>query len=253
MNRCRFIMMIAAIILSLSAAFSQPFEGTLYIKTTYKQNTHDTLPAINEFKMVVKGDKALIDHKGFGKMILNTAVNEVHIVVSQGTQPVVWKVNLNTLNQLGGLLLLMKAATGRDVMTITPRTQLTPTHTTSVISGYKCTKYTTTDNDHTGSLWVTNDFPHDLSGIWNALNITPVMKSAGITKGMILKATSKSLKTGESNTLLITPKMQKTDESLFELPAASQIIDITPLLTQMMQNQNPEDVQKMLLQMMPQK
>ena len=92
-----------------------------------------------------------------------------------------------------------------------------------------------------------------MNGIWSALNIMPALKNAGIEKGMILKAVSKSTKTGESNTMTITPKQTTVADTNFEIPAKAQIMDVTPLLTQMMQNKSPEEVQKMLEQMMPKK
>jgi hypothetical protein len=247
------IFLILSIFFFTASANAQSFEGVLNIKSSYKENAKDTTPSVNDFKMLVKGTKAMIDHKGFGKMVLNSAANELHVIVGQGTQPAIWKVNLTTINQLGGLLMLMKAATGQDVMTITPQTKLTATASTSTISGYKCTKHTTSDAAHSGSVWIANDFPGDLSGIWSALNVTPALKSAGITKGMILKATSKSSKTGENTTMTIMPKQQVIEDKNFELPSGGQIMDITPLLTQMMQNQKPEEVQKMLMQMIPKK
>jgi hypothetical protein len=147
----------------------------------------------------------------------------------------------------------MKSITGQDVMNINGKTVLTATTTTSTVSTYKSTKYTTADGNHNGTVWVTTEFPYDLSGIWNSLNIQPVLTNAGITKGTILKANSKSSKTGESNSMVITPKKQVVDDALFEVPTKAQIMDITPLLTQMMQNKKPEEVQQMLQQMMPRK
>jgi hypothetical protein len=247
------ILLFASLLCLSSYINAQTFEGVLNIKSSYKENAKDTTPSVNNYKLMVKGTKAMIDHKGFGKMILNTSANEMHVIVGEGSQPAIWKVNLSTINQLGGLLMLMKAATGQDVMTITPQTKLTATSATPTIGGFKCTKYTTSDAAHSGSVWIANDFPGDLSGIWAALNVMPALKSAGISKGMIMKADSKSTKTGESNTMTIIPKKQAVEDKIFELPLGGQIMDITPLLTQMMQSQKPEDVQKMLMQMIPKK
>ena len=241
-------------LLCLSALLNaQNFEGILNIKSSYKENSKDTVLSVNDYKLFVKGTKAMIDQKGFGRIILNATSNELHVIVGQGTQPAIWKVNLSTINKLGGLLMLMKATTGQDVMSITPETKLSATASTSTISGYKCTKYTATDASHSGSVWISNDFPADLSGIWSALNIEPALKNTGMSKGMILKAVSKSTKTGESTTMSIVPKKQVVEDKNFELPSGGQIMDITPLLTQMMQNQKPEEVQKMLMQMIPKK
>jgi hypothetical protein len=252
MKTVKTLLLIAfSILFTASELYAQSFEGVLNIKSSYKENAKDTTPSISNFKLLVKGSKATIDQKGFGKIILNAAANEMFIIVGQGTQPTIWKVNLNTINQLGGLLMLMKVATGQDVMNITPQTKLTATTSTATISGFKCTKYSSSDANHSGSVWISNDFQGDLSGIWNALNILSALKSAGISKGMILKAISKSSKTGESNTMTISPKAQTVEDKIFELPANGQTMDITPLLTQMMQNQKPEEVQKMLMQMMP--
>ncbi len=233
--------------------YAQDFEGILNIKTTYKQSVKDTAPSISDFKMLVKGKKAMIDQKGFGRIILNTEKNELLAVLGEGTQPTIWKINLTTMNQLGGLLSLMKSITGQDVMNINAKTVLTATTATSTISSYKCTKYTTADGGHTGSVWVTTAFPYDLSGIWNALNVQPALANAGVEKGLILKADSKSSKTGESNSMTIVPKKQAVEDKNFEIPAKGQMIDITPMLTQMMQNKKPEEVQQMLQQMMPRK
>ena len=235
---------------SLSA---QDFEGALNIKTTYKQSAKDTMPKVSDFKMLVKGKKAFIDQKDFGKIILNTEKNELLAVLGNGTQPTVWKINLTTLNQLGGLLSLMKSITGQDVMNISAKTALTATTATSTISNYKSTKYTTSDADHSGTVWITTEFPYDLTGIWNSLNIQPALTKVGITKATILKANSKSNKTGESNSMVITPKKQTVEDAVFEVPIKAQVMDITPLLTQMMQNKKPEEVQQMLQQMMPRK
>lgn len=234
-------------------AFAQDFEGTLNIKTTYKESAKDTTPDRENFKLFVKGKHAMIDHKGFGRMILNTEKNELLTVLGSATQPTIWKINLNTLNQLGGLLSLMKSITGQDVMNVNAKTKLSVTTATTTIGGYKCTKYSATDEGHTGIVWVANDFPYDLSPVWSALNIQPALSNAGINKGMILKAVSKSNKTGETNIMNITPKQQAVEDKLFEIPAKGQMIDITPMLVQMLQSQKPEDVQKMLQQMMPQK
>lgn len=232
---------------------AQDFEGTLNIKTTYKESAKDTTPSGEDFKLFVKGKKAMIDHKGFGRMILNTEKNELLAIMGSNTQPTIWKINLTTLNQLGGLLSLMKSITGQDVMNVNAKTKLVATTATASLSGYKCTKYTATDEGHSGTVWVSNDFPFDLSHVWGALNIQPALTNAGINKGMILKAVSKSNKTSETNTMTVSPKAQPVDDKLFEIPAKGQMIDITPMLVQMMQNQKPEDVQKMLQQMMPPK
>jgi len=250
-----FVLFLSIIFVFFSSqSNAQNFEGALNIKSSYKENAKDTTPTVNNFKMLVKGTKAMIDHKGFGKMILNTAANELHVVVGEGTQPVIWKVNLVTLNKLGGLLMLMKAATGQDVMTITPETKLTATTSASTLSGYKCLKYNTADANHTGSVWIASDFSQNLTGLWSALNVAPALKNSGISEnGMILKAISKSTKTGESNTMTITPKAQTVEDKIFELPSGGQVMDITPLLTQMMQNKKPEEVQQMLMQMIPKK
>lgn len=231
---------------------AQSFEGTLSIKTTYKENAKDTTPSNNNFKLLVKGDKAAIDQSGT-KIILQSKTNEMFMIMNGGTQPTVWKINLTTVNQLGGLLALMKSITGQDVMNINAKTQLTATTSTTTIGNYKCNKYTTADANHTGSVFISNNFPFDMNGIWSALNIMPALKNAGIEKGMILKAVSKSTKTGESNTMTITPKQATIADTNFEIPAKAQMIDVTPLLAQMMQNKSPEEVQKMLEQMMPKK
>lgn len=232
---------------------AQAFEGTLTIKTSYKESTKDTTPDQNNFKLFVKGDKAAIEQKGT-KIILQAKTNEMYMIMGgSAQQPTVWKINLNTVNQLGGLLTLMKSITGQDVMNINAKTQLTATNTTTTIGNYKCTKYTTSDAAHTGSVFITTAFPYDMSSIWNALNVAPALKNAGIEKGMILKAVSKSTKSGESNTMTITPKNAVVEEAMFVVPAKAQIMDVTPLLTQMMQNKSPEEVQKMLEQMMPKK
>jgi hypothetical protein len=233
--------------------YAQDFEGILNIKTTYKESAKDTAPSISDFKMLVKGKKAMIDQKGFGRVILNTEKNELLAVLGEGTQPTIWKINLTTLNQLGGLLSLMKSVTGQDVMNINGNTVLTATATTSTISNYKSTKYTTADGGHTGTVWVTTDFPYDVTAIWTALNVQPALTKAGVEKGLILKADSKSSKTGESNSMVITPKKQVIEDKNFEIPAKGQMIDITPMLVQMMQNKKPEEVQQMLQQMMPRK
>lgn len=240
------------IILQFALAQSQPFEGSLLIKTLYKKDQHDTLGIAHEFTMMIKGELATTEHKSLGKIILNMRSGELHVIVGQGSQPVVWKAHLQTLNQVGGLLLLMKAATGQDVMTITPASQFQKTKAQTTISGYKCTKYTLSDAHHTGHVWIAENSPHDLSDLWSALNIKHALDNSGINGNYILlKATSKSHRTGESNSLTIVPRPKSIEKKIFELPANAQIIDITPMLLQMMQHQKPEEVQKMLLQMMP--
>jgi hypothetical protein len=251
-NTFTSILLLVSIFCLSSSIKAQPFEGMLSIKSSYKENAKDTMPSINNYKLMVKGTKAMLDQKGFGKMILNSSTNEMHVVVGEGSQPAIWKVNLSTINQLGGLLMLMKAATGQDVMTITPQTKLTATTSATTISGHKSLKYTTSDETHKGSIWISEDFPANLTAIWSTLNVATALKNSGISSNaMILKAESKSIKTGELTTMTVTPKAQTVDDKIFVLPANGQVMDITPLLTQMLQSQKPEDVQKMLMQMMP--
>lgn len=246
----RYFLIIIGFTFNLSA-IAQNFEGTLSIQSEYISAEKNAVPSKSNFVLILKNNKALIEQKNFGKIILHASQKEIYAIVGKGNQPTVWKVNLNTLNELGGLMALLKSVTGQDIINIQQNTKLTAGTSTQTLAGYKAKKYQTDNETYTGTAWVADNFAYDFSGVWDLFNIKKPLEDAHIKNGMILKATSKNKKTGESSTLILTPKKESIDSKIFDIPSAAQILDITPMLIQMLQSQKPEEVQKMLLQMLP--
>lgn len=221
------------------------FEGNLLLTTTHEGKTTPS-----KLKLTVKGDNVLIDATATQKdaplMMVNSKTGDVHILTDKDGQKVAIKLNTRVLNSVGGLGAISNTY-GLDVDGKAKGT-VTETNETKTISGYKCRKYLVKDDEYESEFWITEELGLSLPSLLG--NVSP---ENNLPKGMILEGKGKKIKGDGTFSFKVEPTAQTVDATLFTIPKEYRVMDITFLIEQMLNSSTPEEVKKMLNQMVPKK
>ena len=234
-------------ILFLCCSFSTvnagtPFEGSMAVTFSSGGKAQE----VQKFELTTKNNQVLVDAKmkDVPRVLLNNATGALNLIMDGQGQKMAIKLNLASINKIGGLSTLMGKSYGFSEKSTT----IKATTETKEINGVKCVKYTAKDASYSTTFWVTKDVDFDFVGILGIADKFPELKEM-----MLIKASGKNLKTGETFSIDVKPTAKKVDEGIFKVPAGYQVMDMSSVIEQMMKTQKPEEIKKMLLQMMNKK
>lgn len=224
------------------------FEGEFHM--TNERVTKDGKKVIDKITFQVKGNKlALSTGKAGEKAILNVATGDIHMLQKQGNSFSAIKLNVDVINQIGGLA----SFTGNSYGYANDESNATfkPTGQTKTIDGYTCKQYKVTDGADKGEVWMASDFPYDFTALIKLFNIEKSWGDNPTKNVMPLEGITTDAATGVTSTFKIAVEKKDVDDTLFEIPANVQVVDMTMMLQNMLQNSDPESVKKMMEQFMP--
>lgn len=244
-----FILCAATVLMSLSLFAQSTFEGTMLVNY---EGTNNGKTTKSKLGITVKASKVVIDpsvdptNATAPKIIFNTTNGDIHVLADQDGRKVALKMNQQNIEALGGFSSMVNTyglADGKTNATVTATDEY------KTISGYKCRKHLVKSDDYNSEAWITNDLGFNLGSI---LKDAGDVKSDALKNGMILAGSGKSAKTGESYkmTVDVTKKDIPSDE--VKVPTEFMVMDITAMITTMLQQNKPEEVKKMLQKMIPQ-
>lgn len=220
------------------------FEGTLHL--TAKNSSNKGAP--EKIKLIVKGNNVIIDATESNKtaplLILNSKTGDVHILSDKDDQKIAVRLNTRSLEPIGGISAIINTY-GLDVDGKAKGT-VTATEETKKIAGYDCTKYLVKDNEYESEFWITNALGISLPKLLG--NVSP---QNNLPAGMILEGKGKKTAGDGSFAFKVEPTKEEIDSKLFVIPTEYKVMDITMLITQMINSSSPEEVKKMLDKMIP--
>ena len=218
------------------------FEGTMTLSRDSESGS-----SLDKINLTIKNDKVAIEVPDgkTPKMVVDVTTGDMFTTMKQGSQPMVIKMNLGTLNKIGGLPVLLgptySKLLGRDSE---GKTTVEQTSEVKTIDGYKCSQYVIKSEDHTGTVWATKELPFDFSRLFEMIGES---ENAGEFYSSIpLEGTLKELETGKTTNFSLKAKEQVVDDSAFAFPAEYTEMDMTPLLKQLMENGDPAQIKQVL-------
>ncbi len=219
------------------------FEGTLMLTA---KNSAKGVP--QKIKLTVKGNNVMIDategNKGAPILLLNSKTGDVHILSEKDGQKMAIRLNTRSLEPLGGISAIINPY-GLDVDGKAKGT-VTATQETKKIAGYDCTKYLVKDEEYESEFWITNQLGMSLPQL-----LGTVSPQNNLPAGMILEGKGKKVVGDGGFAFKVEPTKETIDAKLFSIPSEFKVMDITMLITQMIQSSSPEEVKKMLDKMIP--
>lgn len=231
-----FALLLCAI--TINAFAGEPFEGKMVVtlKSTLKSKT-----STQKFDLTVKNNHLLFDghDKDMPRVLLNNATGEINLLMDGQGQKMAIKLNLDAINKLGGIATFLGNSYGFSEKSTTIKS----TGKTKEINGIKCMEYIAKDASYSTTFWATKAIDLDFASVLGIDSKFPELKDM-----MVIQANGKNLKTGETFTIDVAPTAQKVDDQALRLPAGYQQMDMTQVVDQMMKQQKPEDIKKMLAQ-----
>lgn len=223
------------------------FEGNLTINYTVTGKQAKT----SKLLMTVKENKIALDPsidpemKTAPKIILNTTTGEINILSDKDGQKVAIKFNAESLKSLGGLSNLVPTY-GMDANDASAKVVATDEHKT--ISGYKCRKYTLESDGNKSEMWVATGIGFNLSTLLAGTN---EQMNGLLGSGMVLEASGKDLKSGETYTMNVTVDKKDIGAADVRPSGDYMVMDITQMIETMIKQNNPDAVKSMLKQAIP--
>lgn len=220
------------------------FEGNLTI-TSDKNGTNPTT-----MLLAVKNDQLAINPGSGPQMVLNVKTGDFFSVITQGTQKMVMKMNVGVLSSLKDMPSFLGPFSNYIGATSKAKAEVKSTEETKTINGYKCRKYTVKDETSLSTVWVTQDLPFNVSSLLDILKLSDgidaTMKSSFPMEGSI-----KDNKTSEVSNFKVSVEKKTVDEKAFTFPEEMPVLDMTPLVKQMMETNDPAQIKSMLDRIVP--
>lgn len=229
--------------LSLALTAGNTFEGNLTL-TTSKNGT-----AGAKTVLAVKNDLVAIEPGSNPQMVLNVQTGDFSTVINQGGQKIVAKFNigvLNTLQEMPAFFGTFSDFLGNKSAT----SEVKATEETKTIGGYKCKKFIIKDETSVSEIWAAQDFPFSLAALMDLMQVTGSANSA-LKASFPLQANVKNTKTDEVTGFTVIVEKKQLDEKLFSMPNDLIEMDMTHLVQQMMQTNDPAQIKKVLDSLIP--
>lgn len=221
-----------------NSAAGNTFEGNLTL-TSDKNGT-----ATGKTVLAVKNDLVAIAPGEGPQMVLNVNTGEFRTVVNQGGQKLVAKLNvgvLSSLNDMPSFLGSFSNYLGKKV----GESEVKATEEVKTISGYKCRKYIVKDADATSTVWAAENFPFSLATLMDLLKVTGSGNTA-LKASFPMQASTKSAGSSDVSGFKVEVEKKTLDDNLFKMPADLLEMDMTALVQQMIQTNDPAQVKKVL-------
>ncbi|HXH19022.1 MAG TPA: DUF4412 domain-containing protein [Chitinophagales bacterium] len=214
------------------------FEGNL----TVTSDTNGTVSG--RTVLAVKNDLVAIEPGNGHQMVLNVKTGDFFTVVNQGGQKMTAKMNVSVLSGLRELPAFLEPFSSY-LGSRSDASEVKATDEKKTISGYLCTKYIVKDKETVTTVWATRDIPFSLTSLMDVLNITGSANPA-LKASLPLQGSVKYISTSKTAGFSVSVEKKSLDARLFELPDELPVLDMTPLIQQMLQNNDPAQVKKVL-------
>ncbi len=224
--------------LTIATFAGNTFEGNLTL-TSDKNGT-----ATGKTVLAVKNNLIAIAPGSGPQMVLNVNTGDFHTVVNQGGQKIVAKLNIGVLNSLDTLPSFMGSFSdylGKKE----GESEVKATDEVKTISGYQCRKYIVKDAQSVSTVWAAENFPFSLAPLMDLLKVSGSANSA-LKASFPMQASVKSNGTSEVSGFKVEVEKKTLDDSLFKMPADLLEMDMTGLVQQMIQTNDPAQVKKVL-------
>lgn len=225
-------------------AGNNTFEGNLTI-TSGKAGTPGS-----SVSLAVKNDQVAINPGAGDQMVLNVKSGDFYSVINQGNnQKMLAKINVSALSGLPEMPAFLGPFSNYLGAGNKSQAQVTATDETKVINGFKCRKYVIKETASTATVWLTQDIPFSVTPLLEMLKLTDGM-DATMKASFPLEGSIKDNKTGEISTFKVVVEKKAVDEKLFALPEMP-VLDMTPLVKQMVETNDPAQIKNMLDRLLP--
>lgn len=230
---------------TFTAYAGNTFEGKLTI-TSGKAGTPGS-----SVSLAVKNDQIAISPDAGQQMVLNVQSGDFFSVVNQGAnQKMVAKMNVSVLSGLPEMPSFLGPFSNYLGAGSKSQAQVTSTDETKTIGGYKCRKFVIKEATSTATVWLTQDIPFSITPLLEMLKLTDGMDAA-MKASFPLEGSIKDDKTGEISNFKVAVEKKPVDEKLFALPEMP-VLDMTPLVKQMIETNDPAQIKNMLDRLIPQ-
>jgi len=241
MRKILCIVVLACVVFLFAFTGNNTFEGNLTLTSGKSGAQSKTL-------LAVKNEQVAIN-PGLGpQMVMNVQTGDFFSVVTQGGQKMAMKMNVGVLSSLkekpaflGDFSNYLGAAAKES--------QVTATQETKTISGFKCRKYVLKDEASTSTVWMTQDLPFSITSLLDLLKLSGGMDAA-MRSAFPLEGSIKNNKTSEVSNFSVSVEKKTVDEKLFALPEMP-VLDMTPLVKQMIETNDPAKIKSMFDQFLP--
>lgn len=194
--------------------------------------------------LAVKNDLVAISPGQGPQMVLNVSTGDFRTVVNQGGQKIVAKLNvgvLSTLNDMPSFLGPFSDYLGKKE----GESEVKATEEVKSISGYKCRKYIVKDSETISTVWAAEDFPFSLASLMDLLKVTGSTNTS-LKASFPLQASIKNTASSDVSGFKVEVEKKTLDDTLFKMPADLLEMDMTGLVQQMIQTNDPAQVKKVL-------
>ncbi len=199
--------------------------------------------------LAVKNDLVAFTAGAGQQMVLNIGTGDFQSVMNQGNQKTLVKMNLSVFSGFMDLPAFFGPFSSYLKTGKSEGTSIEATAETKTINGYKCKKWIVKDKESVTTLWVTQDIPFSLVPLMDVLKsaegIDPALKNSFPIQG-----TTKNTATNETTSFNVAVEKKAIEDKVFEFPADLLVMDMTPLIKQMLQNSDPAQVKAMLDKLM---
>lgn len=219
------------------------FEGNL-ILTSDKNGT-----ATDKTVFAIKNDLVAIEPGKGPQTVLNVSTGDFFTIINQGGKDIVAKLNVEVLNSLSELPAFLGPLSGY-IGVKAGESEVKATDEYKTISGYKCRKYIVKDSSMVSTIWAAKDFPFSLGSLMDMLKIAGG-SNPWFRASLPLQGSIKNIKTNEVSGFSISVEKKPLDDKLFVMPKDLFTVDMTPLVQQMMQTNDPAQIKRVLDSLIP--
>lgn len=228
-----------------SFASTNTFEGNLTLTST-KNGTES-----GKVTLAVKNDQVAIEPGGSQPMVLNVKTGDFQSIVKQGDQKMIIKLNVSVLSQLKDMPGFLETFSNYLGATNNAKGEVKMTEEVKTISGFKATKYTVKDETSTGTLWLTKDIQFSVAPLLEMMKLSSTGLNTSLKDSFPLEGTTKDNKTGETTGFKVVAEKKLVDNNLFTFPPEMAQLDMTPLVKQMIEKNDPAQIKALFDQFLP--
>ena len=228
---------------NLQPATGNTFEGNLTLTSEKNGSTG------NKTLLAVKNDMVAISPGSGPQMVLNVKTGDFQTVIDQGGQKIVAKLNVEVLSSLPEMPSFLGPFSDYLGKKET-ESEVEVTDEIKNLSGYKCRKYIIKDDETVSTVWAAEEFPFSLSTLMDLLKVSGSSNSA-LKASFPLQASVKNKQTNEVSGFKVEVERKPLDEKIFTMPADLLEMDMTALIQQMLQTNEPAQIKNVLDSLIP--
>lgn len=224
--------------LTIAAFAGNTFEGNLTL-TSDRNGT-----AVSKTVLAVKNDLVAISPGQDQQMVLNVKTGDFHTVVNQGGQKIIAKLNigvLSTLDEMPSFIGPFSDYLGKKE----GESEVKVTDDVKTINGYPCRKYIVKNSETTSTIWAAESFPFSLAALMDLLKVSGSGNSS-LKASFPMQARVTNIHNEDITGFKVEVEKKTLDDNLFKMPAGLLEMDMTGLVQQMLQTNDPAQVKTVL-------